>query len=115
MIVAGVVLLAAAVVAFVIGLLAGAAGWLVASLACTAVAAVLLVLRVRTTPARRRPLPPAAAGVPVWVVDGEPDYHRPTCPRLSGEDAESVPRTQAVDDGFTPCPECDPETSAALS
>lgn len=42
----------------------------------------------------------------VWVVDGRPNYHQAGCALLAGLDAEPIPLEQAVEDGFTPCPEC---------
>lgn len=44
----------------------------------------------------------------VWVVDARPDYHGAGCP-AAGADAEEIPRAQAVEDGFTPCPVCTPD------
>jgi hypothetical protein len=50
----------------------------------------------------------------VWVIDGRPDYHRPGCTQLSGTQlsgtqAEPIPRSQALEDGFTPCSSCTPD------
>jgi len=45
----------------------------------------------------------------VWVIDGRPDYHRPGCTQLSGTDAEPIPRSQALEDGFAPCGSCTPD------
>jgi hypothetical protein len=42
----------------------------------------------------------------VWVVDGQPRYHRETCQRIEGLDAEAVPYAQAVEDGFVECESC---------
>jgi len=47
---------------------------------------------------------------PVWVVDGRPRYHLEACGFLAGRDAEPVPLRQAVEDGFTPCALCDPDS-----
>lgn len=152
----GGALLAVALVALVVGLLAGSTGWLIASLVCTALAAGLLVAHLRAGRSGTASDPPAdpadahtagadAAGkdtthedtthedttredtahedtggtgaaatpagvddLPVWVIDGEPDYHRPHCERLTGADAEPVPRAQALEDGFTACGLCRP-------
>jgi hypothetical protein len=56
---------------------------------------------------------PTEAGEPgdlqqVWVVDGWPHYHAQGCARLSGAESEAIPFGQAVEDGFTPCPNCQP-------
>jgi hypothetical protein len=56
--------------------------------------------------------PPATAERQVWVVDGKPDYHRAECAQLAGEDAEPIPRAQAVEDGFAPCALCAPDAPA---
>lgn len=45
----------------------------------------------------------------VWVVDGLPDYHRAGCAALRGTAAEPIPRSQAIQDGFTPCATCTPD------
>jgi hypothetical protein len=50
---------------------------------------------------------------PVWVVDGRPRYHLPGCAFLIGRGPEPVPLRQAVEDGFTPCALCDPDTGLA--
>jgi hypothetical protein len=46
----------------------------------------------------------------VWVVDGRPRYHLERCGFISGLGGEPVPLQQAVEDGFTPCSLCDPDT-----
>jgi hypothetical protein len=53
-------------------------------------------------------------GVPgqVWVIDGRPDYHRKDCARLTRGAIEKVSRGQAIEDGFTPCEQCTPDSSA---
>lgn len=53
---------------------------------------------------------PAVDEPEVWVVDGEPDYHARRCPVLTAA-AEPIPRSQAVEDGFTPCEVCGPESA----
>jgi hypothetical protein len=53
----------------------------------------------------------AAPDGAVWVVDGEPEYHRRRCAAVSGPDAESIPRSQAREDGFAPCPLCSPDAT----
>jgi len=52
---------------------------------------------------------------PVWVVDGRPRYHLAGCGFLLGRrpEPEPVPLRQAVEDGFTPCALCDPDTRLA--
>lgn len=47
---------------------------------------------------------------PVWVIDGRPRYHLAGCGFLLGRDPEPVPLRQAVEDGFTPCALCDPDS-----
>jgi hypothetical protein len=57
----------------------------------------------------------------VWVVDGRPDYHADGCRTLrtaaaqSETEAEQIPRAQALEDGFTPCPDCRPDGAAPAS
>ena len=59
---------------------------------------------------------PARAGAAaVWVVDGHPDYHRPDCRSLAGLDPEPITHDQATEDGFTPCPACDPDGARAAA
>jgi methylphosphotriester-DNA--protein-cysteine methyltransferase len=56
---------------------------------------------------------PVAAGRDVWVVDGQPEYHRPECARVAGLDAEPIPQDQALEDGFVPCAVCAPDAVEA--
>jgi hypothetical protein len=56
------------------------------------------------------PLPQHSADT-VWVVDGRPRYHLGSCSFLSGRQPEPIPLDQAVEDGFTPCSLCDPDTA----
>ena len=51
---------------------------------------------------------------PVWVIDGRPRYHLPSCAFLRGRASEPVPLRQAVEDGFTPCALCDPDSGLTL-
>ncbi|HEU5268668.1 MAG TPA: hypothetical protein VFU36_02005 [Jatrophihabitans sp.] len=44
----------------------------------------------------------------VWVIDGRPRYHLVECRHLDGT-AEPISLNQAVEDGFTPCADCDPD------
>lgn len=48
----------------------------------------------------------------VWVVDGQPEYHLKDCTHVS-DGAQQIPRAQAVEDGFSPCADCRPDTPAA--
>ena len=50
---------------------------------------------------------------PVWVIDGRPRYHLPGCAFLLHRGPEPVPLRQAVEDGFTPCALCDPDSGLA--
>jgi hypothetical protein len=52
---------------------------------------------------------------PVWVVDGRPRYHVASCTFIAGQEAEAIPLEQAVEDGFSPCSLCDPDTALARS
>lgn len=56
-----------------------------------------------------------AAGAWVWVVDGEAPYHRRACPDLEGKPAEAIRYPQAVEDRFTPCPQCRPGSGEPLA
>jgi hypothetical protein len=49
----------------------------------------------------------------VWVIDGRPRYHLSSCGFLVGQESESIPLQQAVEDGFSPCSRCDPDTVLA--
>lgn len=51
----------------------------------------------------------------VWVLDGHPLYHLPVCASLAGLGPVAVPLRQAVEDGFTPCARCDPDTVLAAN
>jgi hypothetical protein len=51
---------------------------------------------------------------PVWVIDGRPRYHLPSCTFLRGRGSEPIPLRQAVEDGFTPCALCDPDSALTL-
>ncbi len=65
-----------------------------------------------------KPAPSANQSEQVWVVDGRPDYHLEDCRSLKVAtsqqpgDAEQIPRAQAVEDGFSPCPDCRPDGAA---
>jgi len=48
---------------------------------------------------------------PVDVVDGRPRYHLASCPHLVGRLPETLPVTEAVELGFTPCATCAPATA----
>jgi hypothetical protein len=47
----------------------------------------------------------------VWVIDGRPRYHLSSCGFLVGQRSEPIPLQQAVEDGFSPCSQCDPDTA----
>src|SRR5207248_7765494 len=49
----------------------------------------------------------------VWVVDGNPEYHAETCSTVAGLEAEPIPLSQALEDGFVRCTVCTPPTGAA--
>lgn len=134
-------LLLVALVCLVLGLVLASAGWLVASLAVTALAAFVLWSRrhERAAPVRPAaattelviPLAPLRAPGPdvesaldpgpegstdageVWVIDGQPSYHAAGCGLLIGPDAEPVPLAQATEDGFVPCARCDPDATVS--
>ncbi len=46
----------------------------------------------------------------VRVIDGRPRYHLPSCPRLAGRDSEPLPVHEAIELGFTPCGQCEPDS-----
>ena len=48
---------------------------------------------------------------PVWVIDGRPRYHLSSCIFIIGRRPEPVSLSQAVEDGFSPCSQCDPDTA----
>jgi hypothetical protein len=147
------VLLVAALVLLVIGLVSSSSAWLAASLVASVLAAVVLVVErvVQTRRASRRagraadaastaagssaatatasstdddaePAPPLDLDAPaidpddpeaVWVVDGRPRYHVRDCATIASLDAEPIPRSQALEDGFVACSLCDPGTPSA--
>lgn len=45
----------------------------------------------------------------VLVIDGRPRYHLPGCVHLLGREHESLPVSEAVELGFTPCGLCEPD------
>jgi hypothetical protein len=49
----------------------------------------------------------------VLVIDGRPRYHLSSCWFIAGRDTEPIPLEQAVEDGFSPCSRCDPDTALA--
>ena len=51
----------------------------------------------------------------VWVIDGRPRYHLSSCGFLVGQESEPIPLQQAVDDGFSPCSRCEPDTVLAAT
>lgn len=50
-------------------------------------------------------------GTEVLVVDGRPRYHLPGCVHLLGRESESLPVSEAVELGFTPCSLCEPDSA----
>jgi methylphosphotriester-DNA--protein-cysteine methyltransferase len=138
MVLIGLILIA--LVSLALGLVLASAPWLIVSLVASVVAAVWLwrrrddiapatagagggrrdkraavVPEIAESPAPRetqRAAGTAPQGRPgeVWVIDGKPDFHAAGCLRLT-DDAEAIPFEQAVEDGFTPCPECEPQRS----
>jgi hypothetical protein len=65
-----------------------------------------------------KPGPSANSAEQVWVVDGRPDYHVEDCSSLKNaasqqsKQPDQIPRGQAVDDGFSACPDCRPDGAA---
>jgi hypothetical protein len=57
----------------------------------------------------------AAGPDDVWVIDGRPRYHVRTCVIIQGQDAEPIPFSQAVEDGFMPCSLCEPQLARAVA
>ncbi len=49
----------------------------------------------------------------VWVVDGRPRYHRESCEIIRDQPVESIPHSQANEDGFIPCSLCQPDNARA--
>jgi len=47
----------------------------------------------------------------VLVIDGRPRYHQPGCVHLLGRESESLPVSEAVELGFTPCSLCEPDSA----
>lgn len=47
----------------------------------------------------------------VLVIDGRPRYHLPGCVHLLGREHESLPVSEAVELGFTPCGLCEPDST----
>jgi hypothetical protein len=135
-------LLLIALVCLALGLVLASAAWLIGSLAASAAAAYALwrmrsVLSADSAGAGNRDDDgdddvatwAAALAVPerpgeaprrvddrdVWVVDGRPDYHAAGCVEVAGADAEVIALSQATEDGFAPCPACDPLAPRAVT
>ena len=53
----------------------------------------------------------ARMSVPVLVIDGRPRYHLAGCVHLLGRESESLPVSEAVELGFTPCSLCEPDST----
>jgi hypothetical protein len=47
----------------------------------------------------------------VLVIDGRPRYHLPGCVHLLGREHESLPVSEAVELGFSPCGLCEPDST----
>jgi hypothetical protein len=47
----------------------------------------------------------------VRVIDGRPRYHSEDCLHLLGRESEALPVREAVELGFTPCAQCEPDRS----
>jgi hypothetical protein len=53
----------------------------------------------------------AAMDADVLVIDGRPRYHLPGCVHLLGREHESLPVSEAVELGFSPCGLCEPDST----
>ena len=65
-------------------------------------------------PPAQRVAPADAAAVArldarVRVIDGRPRYHSDGCLHLLGRESEALPVREAVELGFTPCSQCEPD------
>jgi hypothetical protein len=107
-------LLVVALACLCVGLLLSSTPWLVASVAASVVAGLLIRRHqalLRTAGGQQAALlVPSAADPDVWVIDGRPRYHRRECEIIDGQDAEPVPLSQASEDGFIPCALCEPNS-----
>lgn len=155
MIVASLLLIVVAVTLLLIGLIDGANGYLVGSIAASLLASLSLIVAGRQHAARRvmtpaptltptpghtrgthrvvswadhgesetgeeEPAPqPTSVGdaarvaclaATVIVVAGRGRYHRDGCCRLLGRTQTSIRASQAVEEGYTPCGVCEPDT-----
>ena len=124
MIVGSLLLIVAAVVLFVFGLVRGSNGFLVGSIGASLLAAIMLVLgsrRIAGGAAQASPDEPAVQPIAaddtartglmdavVRVVDGRPQFHLADCRHLSGRVSEALPVAEAVELGFSPCAVCAP-------
>ena len=107
-------LLVVALACLCVGLMLSSAPWLVASVAASVVAGLLIRRHqalLRTAGGQQVALPaPSVLDPDVWVIDGRPRYHRRECEIIDGQDAEPVPLRQASEDGFIPCALCQPNS-----
>jgi hypothetical protein len=107
-------LLVVALAFLCVGLLLSSSPWLVASVAASVVAGLLIRRRralLRTADGQQAALAaPSAADPDVWVIDGRPRYHRRECEIIDGQDAEPVSLSQAGENGFIPCALCEPNS-----
>ena len=56
----------------------------------------------------------ATSDIDVLVIDGQPRYHLSGCSAVIGNGrAEPIPLSQALEDGFVPCPTCTPPRELA--
>ena len=56
----------------------------------------------------------ATSDIDVLVIDGQPRYHLAGCSAVIGNGrAEPIPLSQALEDGFIPCPTCTPPRELA--
>jgi hypothetical protein len=53
----------------------------------------------------------ARMSAPVLVIDSRPRYHLAGCVHLLGRESESLPVSEAVELGFTPCGLCEPDSA----
>jgi hypothetical protein len=129
-----VALLITGLVSLAVGLLLSSTTWLVVSLVASVVAGLLLYrsreLISVSAPSRqaergRHVSRPSRTGgsatsvaeldpdPAVWVVDGRPRYHRERCDIIHDQPVESIPLSQATEDGFIPCSLCEPDRADA--
>ncbi|HZE51206.1 MAG TPA: hypothetical protein VE074_16655 [Jatrophihabitantaceae bacterium] len=130
-----------ALVSLCVGLLLSSTVWLIVSLVASVVAGLLIYrnrefFAISRPPRAKRPATakhaddadqtgvdavPASVSASkrpdpdVWVVDGRPRYHRAGCQIIGDQDAETIPLSQASEDGFIPCSLCEPDRIDAVA